>query len=244
MNLFEIYDNFQHLASRKCTMVELIAVSYSYNGHAVLDEVNVSFPPQQISVVFGKSGSGKTTLLKMINGMLEPDSGEVKISGRPFDYSQGPRLRLGIGYVVQMVGLFPHLTVEGNVGLLGKISGWTKHTLSDSVRKMMELVELPRKYLTRYPHELSGGEQQRAGLARALLLNPPLLLMDEPFASLDQETKHTIHQHFIRIQHAAPRTIILITHDAEEARTLGNEFFLMHDRKIAKHLPFGLNPSQ
>jgi len=212
--------------------VELNHITHSFGDHRVLSDVSVSFKKNKITSILGKSGSGKSTLLQIINGMIQPNEGHVILEGKPLDYKNIYSLRLQIGYVVQSVGLFPHMTIGGNISLLGKISKKPKKEIELRVEELMKMVRLPLSYLDKYPHQLSGGEQQRAGLCRAMLLRPSLLLMDEPFASLDHETKQGIYHHLLDIQNKESRTIVIVTHDWEESIKLADHFIWIADGKI------------
>lgn len=205
-------------------VVTLQNISHSYGDRPVLSSINLSFQPLITTAILGKSGSGKSTLLQMINGLIRPTQGTVSVFDKPIDYQHLPQLRLQIGYVVQQVGLFPHMTIEDNILLLGKINHRPKEEIRSRLHTLMNMVQLPQTYCKKYPHQLSGGEQQRAGLCRAMLLNPSILLLDEPFASLDYTTKHGIYGHLATIQQTEPRTVILITHDWTEAEILGDRF--------------------
>jgi osmoprotectant transport system ATP-binding protein len=203
--------------------VELLQITHHYSGEPVLADVSLAFEANRVTVILGKSGSGKSTLLQIINGMIKPGGGHVRLFGEPMAYNDLQKVRLKMGYVVQQVGLFPHLTIYENIALLGNVA----HRPADVIRKrvihLMDMVKLPLLHLDKYPYQLSGGEQQRAGLCRAMLLEPPVLLMDEPFAALDYETKHAIYDHLLAIQKQEPRTIILVSHDLEEARLLADK---------------------
>lgn len=202
--------------------VELLQITHHYSGEPVLAEVSLAFEANRVTVILGKSGSGKSTLLQVINGMVQPVKGQVKVFGEPIAYNAIHTMRLQMGYVVQQVGLFPHLTIYENIALLGKVAHRPADVIRKRVTHLMDMVKLPLLHLDKYPYQLSGGEQQRAGLCRAMLLEPPVLLMDEPFAALDYETKHTIYDHLLTIQKHEPRTIILVSHDLEEAELLAD----------------------
>lgn len=213
--------------------VEFLNVCYGYAAETdVLMDVNFSVEQSTITAVMGKSGSGKSTLLQMINGMIRPGAGEVRLHGSPVDYTDLYALRLQIGYVVQHIGLFPHMTIFENIGILGRITKKSRQQVENRVKHLMDMVQLPESYLDKYPHDLSGGEQQRAGICRALLLSPPLLLMDEPFASLDNDTKRGIYQHLLEIQKKENRTVILVTHDWEETAALAGRFIWIENGKV------------
>jgi len=202
--------------------VELLQITHHYSGEPVLTDVSLAFEANRVTVILGKSGSGKSTLLQVINGMVQPVTGQVKVFGTPIAYKDIQSMRLQIGYVVQQVGLFPHLTIYENIALLGKVAHRPPDVIRKRVTHLMDMVKLPLLHLDKYPYQLSGGEQQRAGLCRAMLLEPPVLLMDEPFAALDYETKHAIYDHLLAIQKHEPRTIILVSHDLEEAQLLAH----------------------
>lgn len=213
--------------------IDLLNVSYGYTpGKVVLRTVNLSFEQSTITAIIGKSGSGKSTLLEIINGMIKPDEGEVRLHGIPVDYANVYTLRLKIGYVVQHIGLFPHMSVSENISILGRIVKKPGQEIEDRIRYLIDMVQLPVAYLNKYPHELSGGEQQRAGICRALLLKPPVLLMDEPFASLDNDTKRSIYDHLLDIQKKESRTIVLVTHDWDETAALADNFIWIENGEV------------
>src|SRR5882672_7246618 len=155
-------------------------VSKAYDKEAALHDVTVAFVDGVTTAVVGPSGSGKSTLLQLINGLVRPSSGTVEVHGKPIDYDRLPELRRQIGYAVQGTGLFPHLTAEDNITLLARLAGWGRDRIQARAEELMQLVALPREYGRRYPHELSGGQQQRVGLCRAMMLDPPVFLLDEP----------------------------------------------------------------
>ena len=213
-------------------LIELRQISHSFGAQKVLDDITVNLKNKRVTAVLGKSGSGKSTLLQIINGMIPPDQGQVLFKGKPLDYKNIHTQRLQMGYVVQQVGLFPHMSVEENIGLLGKIISRPSHEISERTKVLMEMVGLPLAHLSKFPYQLSGGEQQRVGLCRAMLLQPPLLLMDEPFASLDYATKQGIYDHLLAIQQKESRTIAIVTHDWEEAIKLADDFIWLANGKV------------
>jgi osmoprotectant transport system ATP-binding protein len=168
----------------------------------------------------GRSGAGKSTLLRLVNRLALPDRGEVHVDGRPTTSWDPIALRRRIGYVRQDVGLFPHLTVVENIGLLGRGSGWHEARIATRVDELLGLVNLPGDLARRWPEEISGGQRQRVGVARALLLDPPILLMDEPFGALDPVTRLDLHREFRRLQDALHKTILIVTHDLREGLSL------------------------
>jgi osmoprotectant transport system ATP-binding protein len=209
-------------------------VSHDYGGHRALDSVSFVIADKKITVILGKSGSGKSTILQVINGLIIPSSGEVNVFGEPLNYKQIVRTRLKIGYSVQGTGLFPHMTVYNNIALLGRITKQLKHDTERRVDFLMSLVNLPPSFKTKYPYQLSGGEQQRVGICRAMLLNPPIFLLDEAFGALDNETRTEIHTELLNMQKLEPRTIVLVTHDIAEALKLADDL-MMVEAGIIKH---------
>jgi osmoprotectant transport system ATP-binding protein len=215
----------------------LQCVSRFYGQQAALREVEVAFHDGVTTAVVGPSGSGKSTLLQLINGLVRPSSGAVQVFGKLIDYAHLPELRRQIGYAVQGTGLFPHLSVERNITLLARLSGWNADRCRQRAQELIGLVNLPWPYASRYPHELSGGEQQRVGLCRAMMLNPPVLLLDEPFGALDPITRQEIHQEFLRLQGAEPRTMVLVTHDLREALKLAQQLLVLDRGQVVQHGP-------
>jgi osmoprotectant transport system ATP-binding protein len=184
----------------------------------------------EVVALVGRSGAGKTTSLKLINRLLLPSSGSVRVEGRDTRAWDGYALRRRTGYVLQEVGLFPHMTVEQNVGLVPRLEGWPAPRIRSRAHELLELVGLaPEGYARRWPHELSGGERQRVGVARALAADPPILLMDEPFGALDPVTRAEMHEEFARIQGAVRKTVVLVTHDMAEAFALATRLGVLHD---------------
>lgn len=203
-------------------------VSASIGGHPLVSDLCFEVMTGETLVLLGKSGSGKTSALKLINGLLMPDQGTVLVEGTPTTAWDPIRLRRGIGYVIQEVGLFPHLTVERNVGLVPRLEGWDAQKIRVRVVELLEMVGLePKEFAQRHPHELSGGQRQRVGVARALAADPPLLLMDEPFGALDPVTRIEIQREFSRLQERLGKTVVLVTHDVREAFQLGSRIGLM-----------------
>lgn len=215
-------------------VIELKNITQSFQEKTVLADLSINFTKGKVTALLGKSGSGKSTLLQIINGMIRPQKGEVKVLGKDFDYQNASEIRLQIGYVVQQVGLFPHMTIAENISLLGKITNQSKSQIRERTHFLLDSVRLTQDYLKKYPHQLSGGEQQRVGLCRALFLKPPLLLMDEPFASLDYTTRTGIYQYFRLLQETEPCSVIIVTHQFEEAELLADDFIWLENGKI-KH---------
>lgn len=213
----------------------LEGVSKAYDNQAVLREISIAFSDGVATAVVGPSGAGKSTLLQLLNGLVRPSAGTVRVFGQPIDYANLPALRRRIGYAVQGTGLFPHLRVLENITLLARLAGWPTERAHRRAHDLLDLVGLSHTYARRYPHELSGGEQQRVGLCRAMMLDPPLLLLDEAFGSLDAITRREIHEQFLELQAAAPRTVVLVTHDPREALRLGQRIVVLEDGRVAQH---------
>jgi osmoprotectant transport system ATP-binding protein len=215
-------------------ILSLEGIHNAYGAQVIFEKLNFSVHEKTITAILGKSGSGKSTLLQMLNGLVRPDAGSVTIFGKVIDYDGIEQLRLKIGYAVQGAGLFPHLTVSKNILLPGIVSKSRGDLLQKRLSELLEMVNLPASITSKYPYELSGGEQQRVGLCRAILLNPPLVLLDEAFSALDEETKKEIHAQFLAIQKAEPRTIILVTHSKQEAEVLADSIFQIENRTLSK----------
>lgn len=207
-------------------------VSQFFGEQKILDDINLDIEENKITVIIGKTGAGKSTLLKMVNGLVKPSAGKVFVYGSEIDYNNLPELRLKIGYSVQGTGLFPHMTAYENISLLGKINHWDKNKIDARVNELIKLVHFGAHLLQKHPYQLSGGEQQRAGIARAMFLNPKIYLLDEAFSSLDPETRSDIHKEILHIQQTEPRTILLVTHDMHEAKTLGDKILRIEDKKV------------
>ncbi len=211
--------------------IEFRDVSYSLpTGQRILSDLNLQVRTGQTLVLLGRSGSGKTTTLKLVNRLLAPSGGEVRVNG--VTGGDVIRLRRGIGYVIQDVGLFPHYTVERNIGLVPAIEGWEAQRISDRVRELMGIVGLEEKLASRYPRELSGGQRQRVGVARALAADPPILLMDEPFGALDPLTRDELQREFLALQQRLNKSVVFVTHDLREALRLGSAIALMEAGRL------------
>jgi osmoprotectant transport system ATP-binding protein len=193
------------------------------DGTVAVDSLDLDIPDGQVMVLVGPSGCGKTTTLRMINRLVEPTSGRVLLNGRDVADSDPSKLRRGIGYVIQQTGLFPHRTVEDNIATVPLLTGWKKALARARARELMDLVGLDQATMaSRYPHQLSGGQQQRVGVARALAADPPVLLMDEPFSAVDPIVRAALQDELIRLQAELHKTVVLVTHDVEEAIKVGD----------------------
>ena len=215
------------------TLVEFRDVSYRAGDVTVLRNVTLSVDQGETLVLLGRSGSGKTTLLKMVNRLIAPTSGNVFFEGRSVVEWEPIQLRRRIGYVIQEGGLFPHATVERNVGLVPKLEGWQETRIRSRTADLLETLGLPMSiYGARYPSQLSGGEKQRVGIARALAADPPMLLLDEPFAALDPVTRFEAQRQFLELRRSLQKTALFVTHHIREALMLGSRITLLKDGRI------------
>jgi osmoprotectant transport system ATP-binding protein len=212
-------------------------VSFRLNGRALVEDLTLSVDPGETLVLLGRSGSGKTTSLKLINRLLEPTSGEVRVNGHSTTASDPIRLRRGIGYVIQDGGLFPHFTVAKNIGLVPQIENWPAEKIQARVRELLTIVGLSPDLLPRFPQQLSGGQRQRVGVARALGADPPILLLDEPFGALDPITRSEIQKEFRDLQRRMRKAVIFVTHDLREALLLADRVALMENGRLVVNLP-------
>jgi|SRR5579859_3539245 len=213
-------------------VIEFRDVSYRVTGTEVLSGLNLRIERGETLVLLGRSGSGKTTTVKLVNCLLSPTAGEVRVKGVPNAVGDVIRLRRGIGYVIQDVGLFPHFTVERNMGLVPRIEGWPADRIRARVEELLQVVGLARDMALRYPHQLSGGQRQRVGVARALAADPEILLMDEPFGALDPLTRDELQREFFLLQQRLHKTVVFVTHDLPEALRLGSRIALMEAGKL------------
>jgi osmoprotectant transport system ATP-binding protein len=212
--------------------IELRDLTKRYPGQSrpAVDAISLDVPAGELVVFVGPSGCGKTTTMKMINRLIEPTSGEVRIGGEDVLRMRPDDLRRHVGYVIQQIGLFPHLTIAQNVGVVPKLLGWSKTRISERVDELLGLVGLDAAdFRSRYPRQLSGGQQQRVGVARALAADPPVMLMDEPFGATDPITRERLQNEFLRLQRELRKTIIFVTHDFEEAIKLGDRIAVLRE---------------
>ena len=203
------------------------------SGVAVLDDVSFTVEPGDVLVLVGRSGVGKTTILRLINHLLLPSAGEIRVEGRATAAWDPIALRRRTGYVLQEVGLFPHMTVGRNIAVVPHLEGWPEARIRARCNELLELVGLdPVSYEGRFPHELSGGQRQRVGVARALAADPPVLLMDEPFGALDPLTRSELHREFRRIQGQLRKTVVMVTHDMAEAFALATRLGVLDQGRL------------
>jgi osmoprotectant transport system ATP-binding protein len=201
-------------------------------GRELLCHLDLEVRRGETLVLLGRSGSGKTTTLKLINRLLEPSGGEIKVEDRSLREWDVIRLRRMIGYVIQEIGLFPHFTIARNIGLVPKIENWPAEKIKKRVEELMHLVGLDPKIANRYPRQLSGGQRQRVGVARALAADPPILLMDEPFGALDPITRAELQREFVALQKRLLKTVVFVTHDLREALLLGTRIALVENGRL------------
>jgi len=208
-------------------------VSYRIGDKLVLDRLSFEVPAGETLVLLGRSGSGKTTALKMVNALLLPSSGEVLVAGKATNQWDLIRLRRSIGYVIQDTGLFPHFTIERNVGLVPSLEHWPPEQVRSRARQLLQQVGLdPVEYLARYPRQLSGGQRQRVGVARALAADPAILLFDEPFGAVDPVTRLELQNQFLDLRREVGKTSIFVTHDVREALRIGSRIGLLHSGRL------------
>ncbi len=216
--------------------VQFVGVSASRGGRPVLRDVSIDVAAGETVALVGRSGSGKTTLLRLVNRLSEPDAGQVIIHGRPATTWDPIELRRAIGYVIQDAGLFPHMTVASNIGLVPRLLLWPADRIAARVDELLTMVGLePAEFRLRWPDQLSGGQRQRVGLARALAADPTVLLMDEPFGAIDAITKSELHAEFKRLQALLHRAVVLVTHDISEAFALADRVAVLHDGQIVAY---------
>jgi osmoprotectant transport system ATP-binding protein len=220
------------MASEKS--IEFHHVSFRLpDGRILLSDLTLEVPRGETLVLLGRSGSGKTTTMKLINRLIDPTEGEVRVDGKSTLDWDPIQLRRRIGYVIQEVGLFPHLSVEENIGVVPRLEGWDRERIRDRARALLMTVGLdPDQFAARFPAQLSGGQRQRVGVARALAADPPVILLDEPFGALDPITRRDIQQEFRALQERLKKTMVFVTHDVREALLLANRIGLVKEGKM------------
>lgn len=217
-------------------MIRLKKVSKSYGNVVAVNELSIEITSGEVCVIIGPSGCGKTTTLRMVNRLIEPTSGHIFVNEREIRTTMPEQLRRSIGYAIQNVGLFPHMTVSANIAVVPELLHWEKSRVLKRIEELLVLVGLnPSEYALKYPNQLSGGEAQRVGVARALAADPPIMLMDEPFGAVDPLTRERLQDQFIRIQRELKKTIILVTHDLDEAIRLADRIAIMESGKLVQY---------
>ncbi|MBJ7571683.1 choline ABC transporter ATP-binding protein OpuBA [Bacillus halotolerans] len=216
-------------------MLTLENVSKTYKGgKKAVNNVNLKIAKGEFICFIGPSGCGKTTTMKMINRLIEPSAGKIFIDGENIMEQDPVELRRKIGYVIQQIGLFPHMTIRQNISLVPKLLKWPEQQRKERARELLKLVDMGPEYLDRYPHELSGGQQQRIGVLRALAAEPPLILMDEPFGALDPITRDSLQEEFKKLQKTLHKTIVFVTHDMDEAIKLADRIVILKGGEIVQ----------
>ncbi|MDO5311144.1 MAG: ABC transporter ATP-binding protein [Clostridia bacterium] len=210
-------------------MIRFEDVSMSYGEHEVIKNLNLHIKEGQLAVLIGPSGCGKTTTLQLINRLLLPTSGKIYIGGKDISTVDAVQLRRNVGYVIQEIGLFPHMTIKQNIEIVPKLLKWSEKQREERSAELLKLVGMDESYLSRYPAKLSGGQQQRIGLLRALAAEPPIILMDEPFGALDPITRETLQDEILSLQKKLHKTIVFVTHDMDEAIKIADIIVLMKD---------------
>jgi osmoprotectant transport system ATP-binding protein len=215
-----------------------VAATKVYLGRKTpaVSNLTLEIPASEICVLIGPSGSGKTTAMQMVNRLIPMTSGDVTIDGRSIKSLDQTELRRGIGYVFQQIGLFPHMTVEGNIGTVPRLLGWPKERIRARAQELLELVGLdPDEDLRRYPSQFSGGQQQRIGVARAMAADQPLMLMDEPFGAVDPIARDRLQDDFLRLHAEVPKTVVFVTHDIDEAIKMGHRIAILRDGELVQY---------
>lgn len=213
-------------------MINFNQVSKHFDGKAAVSDLTLHIAKGEFTVLIGTSGSGKSTTLKMINRLIEHDQGTIQFAGEEIRSFNPQVLRRRMGYAIQSIGLFPHWTVEKNIATVPALLNWPKPRIAERVSELLALLNLDDQFRHRFPHQLSGGQQQRVGVARALAADPEVLLMDEPFGALDPVTRGALQQEIVRIHQISGRTIVLVTHDIDEALALADRLVLMDGGKV------------
>jgi osmoprotectant transport system ATP-binding protein len=219
-------------------MIEIRGLVKQFAGTArpAVDHLSLTIPEGEVCVLIGPSGCGKTTTMRVINRMIEPDAGSVRVAGRDVMTTDPVSLRRSIGYVIQHVGLFPHWTIAENIATVPKLLQWNQARIAARVDELLELVGMePAQYRDRYPRELSGGQKQRVGVARALAADPPVMLMDEPFGAIDPITRARLQAEFLRILRGLKKTIVFVTHDIDEAIRMGDRIAILRDGALVQY---------
>lgn len=220
------------------TIIQFKNVQKKFGHHPVIPNLSFSIQEGEFVTVLGSSGSGKTTTLKMINGLEKPSRGQIEVNGHNLSQTNLVSLRRHIGYVVQSIGLFPHMTIDQNIAVTPTLLKWDKERIKQRVTALLKLVNLPLSFKDRYPAQLFGGQQQRVGVARALATNPSLLLFDEPFSALDAITRQDLQKELKKLhQDLAAKTFFFVTHDINEALFLGDRVMIMNEGRLQQFAP-------
>jgi len=213
--------------------IEFINVTKTYASTVAVENVSLQVAEGDFCVLVGSSGCGKSTTLKMVNLLVEPTAGEIRFKGKSVQSFEPEQLRRQIGYVIQSIGLFPHWTVADNIGVVPRLVKWAPKRIRERTVELLQMLHLePKEFLTKYPDELSGGQAQRVGVARALAANPDVMLMDEPFGALDPITRESLQDEMARLHKQLGKTVLFVTHDIDEAFRLASKIAVMHEGRI------------
>ncbi len=219
-------------------MIEIrdLVKQFDASARPAIDHLTLTVPAGEVCVLIGPSGCGKTTTMRVINRMIDPDSGSVQVAGRDVMSVDPVELRRSIGYVIQQIGLFPHWSIAQNIGTVPRLLGWDDARIARRVDELLALVGMdPSQYRDRYPRELSGGQRQRIGVARALAADPPVMLMDEPFGAIDPITRTRLQDEFLNILRSLGKTVVFVTHDIDEALKMGDRIAIMRDGTLVQY---------
>jgi osmoprotectant transport system ATP-binding protein len=209
---------------------------FAGESRPAVDALSLEVPAGEICVLIGPSGCGKTTTMRMVNRMIEPDAGTIEVAGRDVTHVDPIELRRSIGYVIQQIGLFPHMTIADNIATVPRLLGWDAAKIAARIDELLDLVGLEASaYRNRFPRELSGGQRQRVGVARALAADPPVMLMDEPFGAIDPITRAKLQDEFLRIQQRLKKTIVFVTHDIDEAIRMGDRIAILRAGRLVQY---------
>jgi len=230
----ELHENRHVEAETREVMIRLEHLSKVFPGQEepAVEDLSMDIYDGEIVVFVGPSGCGKTTTMKMINRIIEPSGGKIFLQGEDVTTTNSDQLRRKMGYVIQQIGLFPHMTIADNIATVPRMLGWEKSRTSDRVDELLETVGMDTGYRDRYPKELSGGQRQRIGVARAMAADPPVLLMDEPFGAIDPITRDRLQDEFLRLQEEIQKTIIFVTHDIDEAIKMGDRIAILREKSV------------
>ena len=232
--MMDVAENDRAGGSGRKAMIRLENLSKTFPGQTepAVDDLSMDIYEGEIVVFVGPSGCGKTTTMKMINRIIEPTGGRIFLDGEDVTTTNPDKLRRRIGYVIQQIGLFPHMTIANNIATVPRMLGWDKERTNSRVDELLETVGMDRSYRDRHPKELSGGQRQRVGVARAMAADPPIMLMDEPFGAVDPITRDRLQDEFLRLQEEIQKTIVFVTHDIDEAIKMGDRIAILREQSV------------
>ena len=225
-------ENRSNSGTKAMIRLENLTKTFPGQTEPAVEDLSMEIYEGEIVVFVGPSGCGKTTTMKMINRIIEPSGGRIFLNGEDVTTTNSDKLRRRIGYVIQQIGLFPHMTIADNIATVPKMLGWDKKRISERTDELLETVGMDRSYRDRYPKELSGGQRQRVGVARAMAADPPIMLMDEPFGAVDPITRERLQDEFLRLQEEIQKTIVFVTHDIDEAIKMGDRIAILREKSV------------